>query len=100
MSIIPAVRALENENTSIDTLLDCLINLSTDRGYLLACITYGRRFDVDSEVLRMVILARVLRVRILLQAVEVKDARSIGYDRSVLKYLKRRTQQPQAVTRG
>ncbi len=99
MSYLQAARALEDENTSIEKLLDCMVNLSIDHGYILACVKFGRRTNVDADILRIVVLSRVLRVRILVRVAELADARSIGSDLCVVKYLKRKTQQPRAVTR-
>lgn len=100
MSYIKAAEALEDETTPIEILLDCMVDLSIDHGYILACVKHGRRTDAEADILRIVVLSRVLRVRILVKLAELSDARSIGSDRSVVKYLKRKTQQPRAVTRG
>lgn len=100
MSYIQAIEALKNENTPIETLLDCIVNLSIDHGYILACVKFGRRTNAEADILRIVALSRVLRVQILTRLVEMAGARSIGYDRSVVKYLKRKAQQPRAVTHG
>lgn len=91
MSYFKAAEALEDENTPIEQLLDCLIALTLDRGYILASVHFGRRTNADADILRLVVLSKILKIRIASKATEVKDSRSIGSDRSVVKYLKRKT---------
>jgi hypothetical protein len=64
MAYTQAAKAIEDPNATPDQLVNCLIALRDDFGYINGCIRCGRRINADSDLLRIIILSDILRRRI------------------------------------
>lgn len=66
MSYGKALAILEEKNATIEQLLDCLVGLGVDSGYLQALLFRGLiSGESESQLLRMIVLSDVLRRRLL-----------------------------------
>lgn len=66
MSYGKALATLEEKNATVEQLIDCLIGLGFDSGYLQALIFRGLiSSESESQLLRMVVLSDILRKRLL-----------------------------------
>lgn len=73
MAYNQAKKAVQDPSSTPDQLVNCLIALRDDFGYIQGCIECGRRIDADPDLFKIITLSDILKRQIILRMTSVAE---------------------------